>query len=323
LNNGQWQIGEADKGSRLDQWLASMKRLGSHQRAAKALSNGRVLINKRASTAADAHRLLQPGDVVRIWIDARNAHTLPFVERRFDFVDTIFEDRYLIVLNKPAGLLSVPHPHKLDEESLFELAEEYLNFKRQQPLTVHRIDRGTTGLVIFAKTLTAQENLKEQFLRREPERIYLAITRGIPQPESGLWHDWLQWDRIRRRYQPGDRADERAREAICSYQVLQRFDCAALIEVRLVTGKRNQIRLQAQMNGYPLIGEPIYIDDGQRANDIAFGRQALHAYRLNFRHPMHERVLNLEAPLPDDFTELLERLRSTGAPAVQRLQIGR
>jgi 23S rRNA pseudouridine1911/1915/1917 synthase len=317
LNNGQWQIGDADKGLRLDQWLASMKRLGSHQRAAKALNNGRVLINQRPLTAADAERILQAGDVVRVWVDGRNAHTPPFVERQFDFLDIIFEDRYLIVLNKPAGLLSVPHPHRIDEESLFELAEEYLNFRRQQPLTVHRIDRGTTGMVIFAKTLTAQESLKEQFLRREPERIYRAITRGIPQPESGVWHDWLEWDRIRRRYQPGDKASERAREAICSYQVLERFGCAALIEVRLVTGKRNQIRLQAQINGYPLIGEPIYIDDGRRSNDIAFGRQALHAYRLNFRHPINERALNLEAPLPDDFTQLLERLRSTGAPEVE------
>jgi 23S rRNA pseudouridine1911/1915/1917 synthase len=323
LNNGQWQIGETDKGSQLDQWLASMKRLGSHQRAAKALSNGRVLINKRTLTAADAERLLQPGDVVRVWVDGRNAHTLPFVERQFDFLDIIFEDRYLIVINKPAGLLSVPHPHRLDEESLFELAEEYLNSRGQQPLTVHRIDRGTTGLVIFAKTLTAQEKLKEQFQRREPERIYRAVTRGIPQPESGVWHDWLQWNRIKRRYQPGDKACELAREAICSYQVLERFDRAALIEVRLVTGKRNQIRLQAQINGYPLIGEPIYIDDGQRSNDIAFGRQALHAYRLNFRHPLNERALNLEAPLPQDFTELLERLRATDAPEVERLQIGR
>jgi 23S rRNA pseudouridine1911/1915/1917 synthase len=323
LNNGQWQIGETDKGSRLDQWLASMKRLGSRRRAAKALSSGRILINKRPLTPADAERLLQSGDVVRVWIDGRNAHILPFIERQFDFLDIIFEDRYLVVLNKPAGQLSVPHPHRVDEESLFELAEEYLNYKSQQPLTVHRIDRGTTGLVIFAKTLTAQERLKEQFLRREPERIYRAITRGIPQPESGVWHDWLQWDSIRRRYQPGNKASEGAREAICNYQVLERFDCAALIEVRLVTGKRNQIRLQAQMHGYPLIGEPIYIDDGQRSNDISFGRQALHAYRLNFRHPINARALNLEAPVPDDFTELLERLRSPGRPEVERLQIGR
>jgi 23S rRNA pseudouridine1911/1915/1917 synthase len=322
LNNGQWQIGETDKGSRLDQWLASIKRLGSRRRAANALCSGRILINKRPLTAADAERLLQPGDVVRVWIDGRNSHILPFIERRFDFLDIIFEDRYLIVFNKPAGLLSVPHPYRVDEESLFELAEEYLNYKRQQPLTVHRIDRGTTGLVIFAKTLTAQEKLKEQFLRREPERIYRAITRGIPQPESGVWHDWLQWDSIRRRYQPGDKASEGAREAICSYQVLERFDCAALIEVRLVTGKRNQIRLQAQMQDYPLIGEPIYIDERQRSNDIAFGRQALHAYRLSFRHPINKRALNLEAPVPDDFTELLERLRSPGRPEVKRLQVG-
>jgi 23S rRNA pseudouridine1911/1915/1917 synthase len=322
LNNGQWQIGETDQGSRLDQWLASLKRLGSHQRAAKALGTGRILINRRTLTAADADRLLQPGDVVRVWIDRRKAHTLSFIERQFDFLDIIFEDRYLIVLNKPAGLLSVPHPHKIDEESLFELAEEYLNFKRQQPLTVHRIDRGTTGLVIFGKTLAAQDILREQFQRREPERIYRAVTRGIPQPGSGVWHDWVQWDRIRRRYQPGDKACEGAREVISSYQVLERFDCAALIEVRLVTGKRNQIRLQGQMHGYPLIGEPIYIDDERRSNDIAFGRQALHAYRLNFRHPINERGLNLEAPVPDDFTELLDRLRSTARPEVKRLQIG-
>jgi 23S rRNA pseudouridine1911/1915/1917 synthase len=208
-------------------------------------------------------------------------------------------------------LLSTPHPYRLDEESLFDHVEEYLNAKRRQPFIVHRIDRGTTGLVIFAKTLEAQEEMKRQFEKREPERIYRAITRGNPQPATGTWQNWLSWKRSKRRFVPAERDDPFAREAICHYRVIETFEAASLIEVRLVTGKRNQIRLQAQLHGHPLIGEPIYTNEASRAIDPPFDRQALHAYQLRFRHPNDLHLLSLEAPLPDDFVELLESLRKT------------
>jgi 23S rRNA pseudouridine1911/1915/1917 synthase len=311
MNNGQWQIGETEAGWRLDRWLASMRRLGSQTLALAALANGRIVVNKVVQTEADAERLLQPGDVVRVWIDRQDMHLLPETPRQFDYLDIVYEDRYLLVLNKPAGLLSTPHPYWLAEESLFDLAEEYLNFKRRQPFIIHRIDRNTTGLVLFAKTLAAQEGLREQFTRREPERLYWAVTRGAPEPEAGTWQDQLVWKRRKRRFVLADDEEPFVREAICHYRVLERYAQAALLEVRLVTGKRNQIRLQAQLHGHPLVGEQVYTDAAPVLPDAPFARQALHAYRLGFRHPIKGNMLKLEAPLPDDFVELLTRLRQS------------
>jgi 23S rRNA pseudouridine1911/1915/1917 synthase len=298
---------------RLDRWLSSMRRLGSNLRAMDSLARGRIFVNDVEQTTEDAARVLQTGDVARVWMDRLDVHLMEFIELPYDSLDIIYEDDDLIVLNKPAGLLSTPHPFVLEEASLFDLVEEYLNAEERQPFIVHRIDRYTTGLVLFAKSLAAQQGLREQFERRLPERVYRAVTHGVPQPESGTWHDVIAWKKRLRRFAAAAETDPANRDAICHYCVLERFTDAALIEVRLVTGRRNQIRLQAQLHGHPLVGEHIFIDASE--NKVPFDRQALHAYQLGFRQPMTGAALKLEAPLPHDFIALLERLRQT-APTV-------
>ncbi len=316
MNNGQWRITEYHAGQRLDYWLGAANKLGSRTRALDALVRGKIVVNGIEQTVEDAGRELRPGDIVHVWMETPADQYFIGFERGVNYLDIIHEDRHLLVLNKPAGLLSTPHPHALHEDSLFDLAEEYLNTKKRQPLIVHRIDRDTTGLVIFAKTLEAQEKLRVQFERREPARIYWAVTRGIPQPEAGEWRDWMKFEGWIKHPSPAEPGEDRAMEAVCNYRVQERFAAAALIEVRLHTGKRNQIRLQARMHGHPLVGERRFTD--RIYDDIPFGRQALHAYRLQFRHPITGRALTLEAPLPDDFAELLERLRQPQAPAKSR-----
>lgn len=105
-------------------------------------------------------------------------------------------------------------------------------------------------------------------------------------------------------------SDPRGKDAISDYCVVDRFDAASLIEVRLVTGKRNQIRLQARLRGHTLVGEQRYIYGPDEIRPIDFPRQALHAWKLGFRHPDDERELRFEAPLPDDMEALIRRLRS-------------
>jgi 23S rRNA pseudouridine1911/1915/1917 synthase len=313
MNNGQWRITEQHLRQRLDYWLGAANRLGSRMRALDALERGKVLVNGEVQTLEDAARELQAGDVVRVWMEPPSDQYFIGHERPVDYLDIIHEDRHLLALNKPAGLLSTPHPYSIEEDSLFELVEEYLNTKKRQPLVVHRIDRGTTGLVLFAKTIEAQARLRAQFERREPQRIYWAVTHGIPAPEDGEWRDWMKFEGWIRRPTPAVAGEAHAIEARCHYRVLERFASTALIEVRLHTGKRNQIRLQAWMHGHPLVGEPTFRDPSTELSDaIPFGRQALHAYRLRLRHPMTNRELKLEAPLPDDFTDLLARLAPEG-----------
>jgi 23S rRNA pseudouridine1911/1915/1917 synthase len=162
---------------------------------------------------------------------------------------------------------------------------------------------------VFAKNGRAQDRLKEQFKRREPQRVYLAVVYGEPAPASGTWRDHLVWDEkvlIQKETHPDD---PRGKEAIADYRVLETFDGASLIEVSLRTGKRNQIRLQARLRGHTLVGEERYVYGPQALRPIDFSRQALHAARLAFRHPDDDRPLEFEAPLPPDLAELLARLR--------------
>ena len=224
-------------------------------------------------------------------------------------LDIVYEDRVLIVVNKEAGLLSVPLPRRQDAPSVYGLLERYLRPRRRRPFVVHRIDRDTSGLVVFAKDPRTQQALKTQFIRREPERVYLALVYGHPQPKTGAWRDHLVWDRkalIQKRTHPGDPAGA---EAVCDYRVVEEFGDASLIEVRLRTGKRNQIRVQARLRGHTLIGERRYVYGPPALRPVEFPRQALHASRLAFRHPVDRRALRFEAPLPDDFRGLLDRLR--------------
>ena len=226
-------------------------------------------------------------------------------------LDILYEDRALLVINKPAGLLSVPLPKKSAEPSVYDQLERYLRPQRRRPFVVHRIDRDTSGLVVFAKDPRTQQALKKQFIQREPKRVYLALVYGHPEPREGTWRDHLVWDRkalIQKRTHP---RDPQAAEARCSYSVVERFEDASLIEVRLETGKRNQIRIQARLRGHTLIGERRYVFGPDQLRPIPFARQALHAHRLAFRHPVDGRELQFEAPVPDDFGQLLDRLRRT------------
>jgi 23S rRNA pseudouridine1911/1915/1917 synthase len=196
---------------------------------------------------------------------------------------------------------------------VFDLVEDHLrSHGRRRAFVVHRIDRDTSGIVLFAKTAGAQQALKGQFRRREPERIYWAIVYGHPDPPSGVWRDRLVWDGdalIQKETHP---TDPRGTDAQSAYAVLERFESTSLVEVRLHTGKRNQIRIQARLRGHTLVGERRYVYGPESMRPIAFPRQALHAYRLAFRHPVDQRLLRFEAPLPKDMTDLLARLRRGG-----------
>ncbi len=214
------------------------------------------------------------------------------------------------MIAKPAGLLTVPLDNQLDELSLHYQIKQHLRSQgKRHPLIVHRIDRDTSGLVVFAKTPPAQEQLKAQFERREPERIYWAIVYGHPKPAEGTWHDFLVWDQDHLIQRSSLASNKLAKEAISRYRVLEKYERASLLEVRLVTGKQHQIRVQAGLRGHPLVGERQYIFEPAPRQPIDFPRQALHAYRLSFRQPINDRTLNFEAPLPEDFRSLLSALR--------------
>ena len=310
MADSEWTVGEGEAGTRLDKFLAARSRLGSRARAFAAIERGKVFVNGLEAAVAAAATKLAAGDIVRVWMDRpgsarRRARTDPHGE-----LPIVYEDDELIVVNKPAGLLAVPLERRAEAASVFDQIEDHLRPSgKRRPLVVHRIDRDTSGLVVFAKDSAAQARLKAQFKKREPERVYWAVVYGHPEPPSGTWRDHLVWDTkllIQKETHP---RDPQGLEAICTYRTVERFADTALVEVRLQTGKRNQIRIQARLRGHTLVGERRYIYGPDSLRTVHFERQALHALRLGFGHPTTGRPLTFEAPLPPDFADLLARLR--------------
>lgn len=306
----QWTVGTGEIGLRLDKFLAAPDRMGSRSRAAAALEQGKVFVDHAEATLADAAYRLAAGIVVSVWMDRPGTAR----KRRSAFnagaLQILYEDDAIVVVDKPAGLLSVPLDERDAAPSIYELVENHLrSHGKRRPLVVHRIDQDTSGLVLFAKEARSQEMLRDEFRRRGPERIYRALVYGHLDPPAGVWRDRLVWDERASIQKATHPRDPRGADASCEYRVVERFAECSLIEVRLHTGKRNQIRIQARLRGHPLVGERRYIFDSSRTRPIAFGRQALHAYRLAFRHPVSGDVMQFEAPLPSDFAQLLQRLR--------------
>ncbi len=305
-------MSRGESGARLDKYLAHPQRLGSRARAASALERGKVFVNDEEAGIDTAARRMLEGDRVRVWMDrpgsARPRRSGPLNSGDLQIV---YEDEGLIVVNKPAGLLSVPLERKGAAPSAWDLVERHLRPSgKRKPFVVHRIDQDTSGLVVFAKDADAQSRLKAQFKRRQPERIYLAVVYGHPNPQSGEWRDHLVWDEkalIQKQTHPGD---PDAQEAISEYRVRERFRDTSLIEVRLRSGRRNQIRIQARLRGHTLVGEKRYTFGPEALRPIQFERHALHAWRLAFDHPADGRRMEFEAPPPPDFAALLARLRA-------------
>jgi 23S rRNA pseudouridine1911/1915/1917 synthase len=306
----EWIVAGDETGLRLDKFLAAADRLTSRARAAVAIRRGKVYLNGAEASIGDAARLLAAGDEVRVWMDRPGSSRQRPRGGQFGALHVVYEDDTLLVINKPPGLLSVPLERNRGVPSVFDQVEDrFRSHGKRRPLVVHRIDQDTSGLVVFAKDAVAQAHLKNQFKRREPERIYLAVVYGRPDPPSGTWRDHLVWDEkalIQKETHP---RDPRATEAISEYRVIEPLRNASLIEVRLRTGRRNQVRIQARLRGHTLVGETRYVYGPETLRPLPFPRHALHAYRLTLRHPADDRPIDFEAPPPADFTDLLARLR--------------
>lgn len=305
-----WIVEAAEAGEPLDKFLAAPDRLGSRSRAKKARGSGKVFVNGVEAAAADIRLTLMAGDQVSVWEDrpgSARRRAAPFTSGPLHI---LYEDDFLIVVNKPAGLLAVPLERRSEAVSIVDQLEDHFRSRgKRKPFVVHRIDRDTSGVVLFAKDYRTQAALKVQFRKRTPERVYLAVVYGTPDPPSGTWRDHLVWDKKALIQKETDARDPRAAEAISEYKVVERFQITSLIEVRLTTGKRNQIRIQARLRGHTLVGEARYTYGPDQLRPISFKRQALHAWRLGFEHPVERKQLRFEAPIPDDLKKLLARLR--------------
>ena len=215
----------------------------------------------------------------------------------------VHEDQDIVVVDKDAGLLTVPIP-KSKARNLEELLDRYLIKRKGRALQVHRIDRFTSGLVVFARHREARQMLVEQFRNRTPDRLYLAIVRGVVEADKGTLRHQMKLTRDGFRQKVVERGGT---EAVTHFHVRERLEGITLVEVRLETGLKNQIRVQFQAAGHPLMGDRHY--EEVEKQERLLSRQALHAWRLSFLHPRTGRTVGFESPLAADLAVLLNRLR--------------
>jgi len=309
--------GETDAGQRLDRVLAQHLPLLSRTRLKRLIETGQV--------THEGAVLRDPSQRVRY--DQNFVVIVPQIEDGAPVaqpiaLDICFEDAHLIVVDKPAGMVVHPAPGNPDRTLVNALLAHCGASLSgiggvRRPGIVHRLDKGTSGLMVVAKTEAAHHALSRDFAARRIDRAYTAFVWGVPAASAGEIAGNIGRSSADRK-KMAVVAEERGKPAITRYRVERAFGAdAAQIECRLATGRTHQIRVHFAHLGHPLIGDPVY---GTRAGRsvartgptggqiAAFPRQALHARLLGFIHPVEKRPLDFQSPLPADLRELARSL---------------
>jgi 23S rRNA pseudouridine1911/1915/1917 synthase len=243
------------------------------------LAHGRVVVNGR--TTRDGSTPVSATD--RVTLGHRRAATFP------SRLGLVHEDEDLLVVDKPAGLLTIATERET-ARTAYRLIWDYLQAGQPpaRPFIVHRLDRETSGLLVFAKSVDAKRRLQTQFEARQVERVYIAIVEGRIAEDEGVLQNRLAQDRGLR-----VRVSGRGRPAITRYRVLARRRDVTVLELRLETGRRQQIRVQLADRGCPIVG-----DSAHHSRRNPFGRLCLHATRLGFVHPRRGQPVRFESKAP-------------------------
>lgn len=297
------------RGRRLDQHLAEALPELTRSRLKALIDAGLAQVDGRVAKAS--HRL-KGGEEVRLTVPPPPPAEAAPQELP---LEVLHEDEDLLVLDKAPGM--VVHPAAghwegtLVNALLFRLGG-VLGQERRVGL-VHRLDKETSGCLVVAKSERALERLQAAFKSREVEKVYLALVHGAP-PSEGTFRTLFGRHPVHRKRFTGK--VRKGKEAITHFRLREQLEGAALLEVRLETGRTHQIRVHLSEAGHPLLGDEAYGGTRRgatarvRAAQEAIGRVALHAWRLSVEHPRTGRRVRFEAPIPEDFRRALQALRS-------------
>ena len=321
-------------GQRLDHFIATQLDGVSRSRVQLLLEQGEVLVNE---AQAKPSLKLRGGEQIVI---TGSPHPAPLRATPQNIpLDVIFEDKHLAVINKPAGMMvhagageteDARNRNTLVNALLFRFKTLSSTADDLRPGIVHRLDKETSGLIIVAKSDAAHSALAELFSSRQISKTYVALVHGSLQREKGTITAAVSRDPVRRTRMT-TRPAENSRSAVSHYEVVRRLDTRfgkfTLLRVRIETGRTHQIRVHMASIGHPVVGDTLYgapaqlsaqVAQGQSSSRAArrraeperlkLGRNFLHAARLEFRHPLSGKDLELEAPLPAELTEFLDRI---------------
>jgi len=304
-----------DAGKRLDAYLTEQIGGWSRSRLQRLIENGDVLVNEKEAKAS--YRLRESDEID---VDLTEAPVAKFEPEDIP-LDIVFEDEYLAVINKPAGM--VVHPGAgISSGTLANAIAWHFRSEETPPEggtqnrigIVHRLDKDTSGLIVVAKDEQTHEALAEQFRARQVSKSYVALVHGSPRDNSGTIDRAIARDRWHRTKMTVARS---GRVALSIWKVRQRFEKFTLVDVDIKTGRTHQIRVHLASINHPVVGDATY-NEG-RDNTIAdvgiknairiLNRFFLHAERLAFTHPNTGERMEFEQPMPDELSGFLEQIR--------------
>jgi 23S rRNA pseudouridine1911/1915/1917 synthase len=301
-------VSEDEAGVRIDRYLTGVLSGTSRSQIQRLIKDGKVTV---AGEAVPANRVVKAGEAIAV---ESPAPVSPRPQPEDHDLDIVYQDSDLVVVNKPAGMVVHPAAGHLDGTLVNALLHEVDDLSgiggELRPGIVHRLDRGTSGLMVVAKNDRAHLELSRQFHDREVEKEYIALVWGVVQ--AGKRID-LPIGR-----DPGDRKkmsakSRRARSAVTRITAALHMEGVTLIHVAIATGRTHQIRVHLSEIGHPIVGDAVYGGLRRRvAGDLrpllALDRPFLHAGRLVFRHPIDARKMEFEAPLPHDLQLVLDQI---------------
>lgn len=294
----------ANKGDRLDAWLASQLTDFSRSRIQKLIEQGWVKVNDQLPPSKNYK--VKAGDRIHVTIPAAE---LPTMQAEDIPLDILYEDEHLLILNKPAGLVVHPsagHSQGTLVNALLAHCPLSAIGGVQRPGIVHRLDKDTTGAMVVAKTDFAHQHLQAQLKAKTARREYLGVVYGAPRSDSGTINLPIGRHLVDRKKNAIVPEEKGGRPSVTHWRVKERLGNYTLIHFQLETGRTHQIRVHSAHIGHPIVGDPLY--SSGNSVGVNLPGQALHAWRLRLHHPVSGDWIEAIAPLPPAFLTLLEVL---------------
>jgi 23S rRNA pseudouridine1911/1915/1917 synthase len=291
---------------RIDLYLTQQEIYPSRSQIRNLITQGKIRVNNRPGKPS---YILKDGDVINLTpIEQKELE----IEAEAIPLDIIYEDEYLVVVNKPSNMIVHPtgkiRSGTLVNALLYHCQDSLSGIGGViRPGIVHRLDKDTSGLMVVAKNDLAHLDLSKQIKEHQVTKKYIALVHGNLKDDSGII-DAPIGRSLKNRKKMAVTEEGRSREAVTQFKVLKRFSDYTLIEATLRTGRTHQIRVHLAFIGYPIVGDQLY---GYKKQGLNIDRQALHSHILGFLHPSSKKYMEFSAPLPQDMQELIDDLEGS------------
>ena len=293
-----------DEDKRLDAYVSQINNKITRTAAQRLIEENHILVNSKQQKVSYKVKM---GDIITI-----EQPTPKEIELKAENIpiDIIYEDDNIIVVNKPKGMVVHPangNPNGTLVNAIMAICKDSLSGigGKIRPGIVHRLDKDTSGLLIIAKNDEAHVNMSEQIKNHEVKKTYIALVRGVIKENEATIDMPIGRSQSDRKKMA---VNKNGKNAVTHIKVLKRYEKYTLLEINIETGRTHQIRVHLSHIGYPIVGDYTY-SNGK--NEFGVIGQCLHAKRLEFKHPITQKEMKLEAPLPEYFEEILKKLDNT------------